>query len=203
MIKIDLVTHQYDRAVGPIFSPVSFEIKPNECIGLSGPSGCGKTTLAKIIAGHLRPSHGRIVMAGQEITGRPNRDIILISQESDLFPWQTVRRHLSFVMSEPNDRQIADWLDLAGLGSCGNFYPYQLSGGMKKRLALIRALALAPRLLILDEAFASLDVKSKTGLYRDLESICRKTRTALLLISHDLEEIERLADRKIFLDYII
>lgn len=199
MIKLDSVTHYYDLERPPVIEGISFDIRKGECLGLVGPSGCGKSTLAKIISGYLMPTAGTITLDDQNITFRPNRKVIMISQDLDLFPWQTTLGHLLFAMIEKDEVRAKELIKLVKLEGFEKFHPHHLSEGMKKRLALARALAINPKLLILDEAFSSLDQNLKKQLYQELKDIWQKTDTTILLISHDPEEIDFLTKRKIVL----
>jgi ABC-type nitrate/sulfonate/bicarbonate transport system ATPase subunit len=198
VITFDHIVHRYGgRGADLLLDDVSFSIAPGECVGLTGPSGCGKSTLARIGAGYLRPEGGRVLVDGSDLTHRPSRKVILIHQEYDLFPWQTVSRQISFALTQPDPVRVAELVALARLDGSEHLYPNQLSGGMKKRLALARALAVDPRLLILDESFSSLDSNLKFELYRDLRRIWQQTRATILLITHDSRDLENLAHREI------
>jgi NitT/TauT family transport system ATP-binding protein len=176
-------------------------IHQGECVGLTGPSGCGKSTLANIAAGHIRPTEGRIVVDEEDLTGRPNRRIFLIHQESDLFPWLKVKKQIGFVIPKKNSQKnlklVDRLLELVNLSAYKNYYPYELSGGMKKRLAIARALAVNPNLLILDESFSSLDSNLKVTLHRELKQIWQTTQTTILMITHDAKDLKNLAQREI------
>ncbi|MBU0481247.1 MAG: ABC transporter ATP-binding protein [Proteobacteria bacterium] len=198
MIKLDHINHNYgavDNA--PVIADISFEITPGECVGLTGPSGCGKSTLAQIIAGHIKPVSGKIFVDGEDRTFLPGRKVFMIHQEPDLFPWQRVIKQVLFAMEKKNQDKAAELLSLVKLEGCANLFPNQLSGGMKKRLALARALAINPSLLILDESFSSLDSTLKKELYNDLKLVWKKTGTTILLITHDSSDLENLAHREI------
>lgn len=198
VITFEHISHRYQGRNGSlILDDVSFTINSGECVGLTGPSGCGKSTLAHIGAGYIRPEHGRVLVDGHDLTNKPGRDVFLIHQETDLFPWQTVTRQIMFALKMPDPAKVAELIALVQLTGSENLYPRQLSGGMKKRLALARALAVNPRLLILDESFSSLDSNLKMELYRDLRQIWQKTRTTILLITHDSRDLENLAHREI------
>jgi len=153
--------------------------------------------LAYIAAGHIPPASGRIIVDGKDRTGRQSREVFLIHQESDLFPWQKVRRQISFAMGQKDEKRVASLIDLVRLSGFEGYFPNQLSGGMKKRLAIARALAVNPKLLILDEAFSSLDSNLKMDLYSDLKRIWEITGTTILLITHDYKDLENLANREI------
>lgn len=198
VIQFQHISHQYGPVGGGhILEDISFEICEGECLGLTGPSGCGKSTLAHIGAGHVKPLQGRVVVDGRDVTNKPGRDVFLIHQEPDLFPWQKVGAQIRFAMKEVDEQRVEELIALVKLSGFEHLYPNQLSGGMKKRLALARALALNPKLLILDESFSSLDSNLKTELYEDLRLIWQKTKTTILLITHDSRDLENLAHREI------
>ena len=198
MITFEHISHCYGgNKTELLLADISFNIDQGECVGLTGPSGCGKSTLAHIGAGYLRPAGGRVLVDGSDLTHRPSRNVFLIHQEFDLFPWQTVTGQIAFAMPRPDPQRVAELVALARLDGFENLYPSQLSGGMKKRLALARALAVNPKLLILDESFSSLDSNLKFELYRDLRQIWQQTRTTILLITHDSRDLENLAHREI------
>lgn len=198
MIQFQHISHQYGNGTGEhILDDISFEITKGECVGLTGPSGCGKSTLAHIAAGHIKPKSGKVLVDGRDVTCRANRDVFLIHQETDLFPWQRVDKQISFAMKKVDCHRLEELMGLVKLTGYENLYPNQLSGGMKKRLALARALAVDPKLLILDESFSSLDSHLKSELYEDLRQIWQKTSTTILLITHDSHDLENLAHREI------
>ena len=198
MIQFKNISHNYElNSESLVLKNVSFSIEEGECVGLTGPSGSGKSTLAYIAAGHISPESGRIIVDGKDRTGRQSREVFLIHQESDLFPWQRVRRQISFAMGQKDEKRVASLIDLVKLSGFEGYFPNQLSGGMKKRLAIARALAVNPKLLILDEAFSSLDSNLKMDLYSDLKRIWEMTGTTILLITHDYRDLENLANREI------
>jgi ABC-type nitrate/sulfonate/bicarbonate transport system ATPase subunit len=188
MLKLDGVAFTYGKR--QLFRDVSFSLAPGEVAAIWGVSGKGKTTLGRIIAGHLRPEAGKIFLRDREITGRPSRSVFLVSQDSDLFPWQTVRQHLDFVSSLKTGAgggSVApeEALRLVRLENEEKKFPRALSGGMQKRLALARALVLDPTILVLDETFSPLDGALRQEMWSDLQPFWKKRGTAVLLISHD------------------
>ena len=198
MIQFQKISHHYPGKPGDIIlEDISFAIDKGECVGLTGPSGCGKSTLAHIGAGHIRPASGKVLVNGIDLTCKPNRKVFMIHQEPDLFPWQKVAMQVAFAMTEPDDHKVVELLALVKLDGFENFYPSQLSGGMKKRLALARALAVDPELLILDESFSSLDSNLKNELYEDLRLVWQKTGTTILLVTHHSSDLANLAHREI------
>jgi ABC-type nitrate/sulfonate/bicarbonate transport system ATPase subunit len=198
MIEFQHISHRFlGDEDGHVLQNISMAIHQGECVGLTGPSGCGKSTLANIAAGHIRPTGGRIVVDGRDFTGTPNRQVFLIHQESDLFPWLKVKKQIGFVMYQKNRKMVDELLELVNLTAYKNYYPYELSGGMKKRLAIARALAVNPKLLILDESFSSLDSNLKITLHRELKRIWRTTQMTILMITHDAKDLKNLAQREI------
>jgi len=195
MIQFRDISYTYPSSPIPTFENISFHIERGECVGLLGPSGSGKSTLASVAAGFIFPTTGQIIIDGSIATGKPSRKIILLNQENDLFPWQTVWKHIEFATQEKNSFRVQKLIDLVQLQGSEHKYPYQLSGGMKKRLSLARALAVNPAILILDEAFSSLDNELKSVLYADLKKIWKEIGTTILLITHDREDVNHFAQR--------
>ncbi len=199
MIDVVEISHQYPGKKEHAIWNLSFKIEKGDCVGLIGPSGCGKSTLAKIIAGHITPTSGKVFVDGVDVTGKPGRAIFLIHQESDLFAWQTVEKQILFVLRDKGRERLGALLELVKLKGFEKYYPSQLSGGMKRRLAIARALAVNPRLVILDESFSYLDSDIKESLYQELKEIWKLTKTTILLITHDVHDLENLAQRVILL----
>ncbi len=198
MFEFQEISHAYDEsAESLILQGISFEVRRGECVGLTGPSGSGKSTLAQIGAGFIIPSNGRVLVDSKDLTGVPSRDVALIQQDSDLFPWLKVAKQIMFAQEERSNDDTQALIELVKLTGFENHYPAQLSGGMKKRLALARALAVKPKLLILDESFSSLDVELKTELFKDLKTIWEQTQTTILLITHDSRDLDNLAHREV------
>lgn len=198
MFHFKNISHKFENSNGEcVIEDISFSINAGECVGLTGPSGSGKSTIAHIAAGHILPAKGEVNVDGRNLTGSPNRQVFLIHQESDLFPWLKVKKQIGFAMKQKDEKILSELLSLVKLSAYRNYYPNQLSGGMKKRLAIARALAVNPRLLILDESFSSLDSNLKFELYRDLKDIWQKTNTTILLITHDSKDLQNLAQREI------
>jgi ABC-type nitrate/sulfonate/bicarbonate transport system ATPase subunit len=200
MIEVIDVSHRYQGQEAYVLQNISFAIKSETCVGLVGPSGCGKSTLAKIIAGHTAPTSGKILVNKIDLTGRPGRTIFLVHQESDLFAWQTVEKQIMFALKGKSRERVKSLIKLVNLEGYEKYYPNQLSGGMKRRLALARALAVNPELVILDESFSFLDGDIKASLYQDLKEIWKLTKTTILLITHDMNELENLAQSVISLN---
>ncbi len=176
-----------------VMKEISLYLQEGEIVALFGPSGCGKTTLFRLIAGLEEPDSGQINLA-------PQTRLAYSFQEPRLLPWKTVDDNIFFVqqnfLSDTEAEDIrAELLDYTQLTSFKNSYPAQLSGGMKQRLELLRALSIKPDLLLMDEPFKSLDYRLKIKLREMLLDIWLRDRFGMLLISHDPEEAVMLADR--------
>lgn len=193
---VDSITFAFPNSRA-LFSDFSLRISAGECVGLTGPSGRGKSTLAQIMAGHLKPQAGEILLAGRRITGQPGRDVFLVHQESDLFPWLTVQKQIAQAMQPVDLIRLKQLLKMTKLEGSQDHYPHQLSVGMKKRLSIARALAVGPKLLIFDESFSSLDQELRQEIFADLRLIWQATAMTLVLISHDRQDLASLAQREI------
>ncbi|MFP9060319.1 ABC transporter ATP-binding protein [Natrialbaceae archaeon A-chndr2] len=184
---------------------VSFEIRPGEFVCVVGPSGSGKTTLFRIVGGLEEATTGGVSLNGDRITG-PHPDTGIVFQEYHLFPWRTVRSNVAFGLEHTDlpkaerERRVADLISLVGLSGFEDSYPKSLSGGMKQRVGLARALAMDPSLLLLDEPFGALDAQTKTRLQDELLDIWARTEKTVLFITHDVEEAVTLADRILVMD---
>ncbi|AWW25808.1 ABC transporter ATP-binding protein [Acetobacterium sp. KB-1] len=186
---------------------LSLKIWPGELICVIGPSGCGKSTLLNLIGGFVKGDQGEILLNGL-LVEKPSRKCIMVFQEFDqLFSWQTVRHNIEFPLKKAPDRltnqeirtRVNHYLAMVNLSDFGDYYPNQLSGGMKQRTALARALALSPQLLLMDEPFGSLDAQTKRDLQDTLLKIKEKTRATTVFVTHDIREALYLADRIVVL----
>lgn len=181
---------------------VSFGVSPGEKFVLLGPSGCGKSTLLKSVAGFIAPSAGSIELEGHGIT-RPGPDRVVIFQEFDqLLPWRTVLGNVMYPlrvakrMTDGDAKDVAlDFIRMVGLESFTDSYPHQLSGGMKQRVAIARSLALNPRMLLMDEPFASLDAMTRRKMQEELLGIWEATKKTILFVTHSIQEAALLGDR--------
>lgn len=198
MLEVKNLSFQYNsnRKSAAVLRNISFKIKDKELVSVIGPSGCGKTTLVRIIAGYQSPGEGEIIFQGIKISG-PSKDRVVISQEDDLFPWMNVRKHLELIDSD--EKRIDELLSLTQLENFQDYYPAKLSGGMKRRLSLARALAADSDFIMMDEPFSSQDIKIKTKLYNELLDIIKISGKSLLLVTHDIEEAMQLSSRIIVL----
>lgn len=183
-----------------VLANVSLAITEGEFVCLVGPSGCGKSTLLNIIAGLEKPSAGRVLADGRPVAG-VGADRILMFQEPALFPWLTVRENVEFGLKlrgytrEERVSRAMEALRLVGLADFARSFVHQLSGGMKQRAALARALVLDPGILLLDEPFAALDAQSRDVLHGELLEIWSRTGKTIVFVTHNVPEALRLADR--------
>jgi NitT/TauT family transport system ATP-binding protein len=183
-----------------VLAQTSLDIRPGEFVVLLGPSGCGKSTLLNLTAGTLRPRQGRIVFDGKPVTSI-NRNVGYVTQEDTMLPWLTLAGNvgLPLRMRHVQRSQVRDKVMMLlrsfGLDHAAQLHPAQLSGGMKKRGLLARALIYEPRLLLMDEPFAALDAQMRTQLQAELLRVVESTGVAVLFVTHDIEEAALLADR--------
>ena len=191
--------HSRGRTVEAL-QPVDLQVQPGEFVCFLGPSGCGKSTLLSIIAGLETASSGTIYADDRAITG-PGTDRILLFQEAALFPWLDVQRNVEFGLRQkgiPARERAAEarrFLELVHLQGFEHSYVHQLSGGMRQRAAIARALAIDPAILLMDEPFGALDAFTRDSLQGELESIWAKTHKTILFVTHNVREAVALGDR--------
>ena len=179
---------------------INFSTHRREFLCVVGPSGCGKSTLVRILAGLEEHTGGDVLLQGKPVTG-PGSDRGMVFQGYTLFPWLTVKRNVMFGLEVnghgklESDREAMQWLQLIGLEKFADAYPHQLSGGMKQRVAIVRALANQPRILLMDEPFGALDAQTRCRMQAHLLEIWRKIDITIVFITHDLDEAIFLADR--------
>jgi len=199
-LEVDIRRKGYTKDVC-VIEKLAFVTQSGEFVAIVGPSGAGKTTLLNLIAGLDRNMDGSIAFrSGQGIQTSPRTSFMF--QEPRLMPWLSVRQNLELVLT-PRSRmhQVAaleDLLALVGLGGCGAMFPGQLSGGMQRRVALLRAFIVEPDLLLMDEPFQSLDAPTANQLRILLQSLWRRTRPTVLFVTHSLREALSLSDRILF-----
>lgn len=197
MNGVEISEVSFGYASEEVISDVSLSIDPGEIVSLVGPSGCGKSTLLRLIAGLEIPEKGRILTEGTE--AGINRDVLrFLFQDYDAYPWWTVWDNLRLGSGSrpyPADSAIEEMLSQVGLAADRDVFPGELSGGMRKRLALARCLVRRPSLLLLDEPFSSLDVDTKYGMYDLVQNLWQESRCAVILVTHDLHDAILLADR--------
>jgi NitT/TauT family transport system ATP-binding protein len=179
---------------------INFSTYRREFLCVVGPSGCGKSTLARILAGLEERTAGDVLLEGKPVAG-PGSDRGMVFQGYTLFPWLTVKNNVKFGLEINGhgpvecERQALQWLQLVGLEKFAGAYPHQLSGGMKQRVAIVRALATQPRILLMDEPFGALDAQTRCRMQAHLLEIWKKIDITIVFITHDLEEAIFLADR--------
>lgn len=181
---------------------ISLDIKDGEFICVVGPSGCGKSTLLNTMGGFLSPTTGSVTIDGQSVTG-PDRRRILVFQERGVFPWLTVEGNIGFGLSDlsraERERRIAHYVQLVRLQGFERAYPSDLSGGMRQRLQVARALAVNPDILLLDEPFGALDSITRVIMRSELLRIWQTERRTIVFVTHDIDEAVQLADRVVVL----
>lgn len=179
---------------------INLEVERGEFLAIVGPSGCGKSTLLRLIAGLESPSNGKIIFNEKKVSA-PGAERGMIFQEHALFPWRTARKNIEFgleVKGMPKDerrRIVQHYVELVGLKGFEEAYPRELSGGMKQRVGIARALASSPEVLLLDEPFGSLDALTRNYMQKELMRIWEKEKKTILFVTHSVDEAVYLADR--------
>ncbi len=179
---------------------VTLEVRPGEFVSIIGPSGCGKSTVLNVIAGFTPPSAGQVQVDGKDIR-QPGVDRGVVFQQYSLFPWMTVRKNVEFGlkaqgMSRSKRETVArTYLGLTGLLAFENHFPDQLSGGMKQRVGIVRALVTSPQVLLMDEPFGALDAQTRVVMQEILTNMWQRQKISVLFITHDIEEAIFLSDR--------
>ena len=209
LLEVDALHVRYgDDAAGalPALDDVSLSVERGELLAVVGPSGSGKTTLLRCLAGLQSPTRGEVRLHGTPITDVPD-ELAIVFQDygRSLFPWMTVRhnvemplRHRGLPADERRDR-IDGALDEVGLGGQGDRYPWQLSGGMQQRIAIARAIAYRPEILLMDEPFGSVDAQTRADLQDQLLEVWTAHGSTIVLVTHDIDESVYLADRVVVL----
>lgn len=202
LVRIEQVSKTYSNQGHQltILEDISLELQDGEFYCLLGLNGSGKTTLLRLIAGLDYPSRGHIEVGGRPVTG-PGRDRGMVFQDLALFPWYTVRQNLEFPLrlaklpSWEIDKQVEHYLKATGLEKFARAYPKELSGGMKQRLALGRALIGRPKIVLMDEPFASLDIQTRNAMQKFFLELWLQTRQTVIFVTHSVDEALFLADR--------
>lgn len=196
---------QHKGKTNLVLDHIDFTAHKREFICVVGPSGCGKSTLARLIAGLETHDEGAIFIDGSAVN-EPGPDRGMVFQSYSLFPWMSVKQNVMFGltqsgMSKTNaESEALQWIDLVGLSKFAESYPHQLSGGMKQRVAIIRALANQPKILLMDEPFAALDPQNRLKMQQYLLEIWQNIDITIFFITHDLDEAIYLSDRILVLD---
>lgn len=185
-----------------ILEDINLEVNEGEFVCLLGPSGCGKTTLLTIIGGFQKPEEGQILVSGKKVE-KPGIDRAFIFQNYALFPWKTIRENILFPMKqqkipkEEREKILDELLEIAHLKGKEKLFPHQLSGGMKQRVAVIRALACNPEVLLMDEPLGAVDFKMRKNLQEELERIWMDKKITAVMVTHDVDEAVYMGDRVI------
>jgi NitT/TauT family transport system ATP-binding protein len=183
---------------------ISLSIAPGEFVCFLGPSGCGKTTLLRCIDGLIPHDAGEILVGDQRVT-EPIAGVAMVFQHFGLFPWKTVAENVAYGLRISGaskadiDRKVPEYVNMVGLAGFEKNYPYQLSGGMQQRCGLARALALEPSVLLMDEPFAAVDAQTREILQFELLRIWQKQPTAMIFVTHSIEEAVLLGHRVVVL----
>lgn len=198
------VTKQYSNSDKPTLHNIHLEVANGEFVCIVGASGCGKSTLLNMVAGLEKPTHGHILLDGEEITA-PGADKTVMFQEHGLFPWLNVEENVKFGMQlqgaskEEIEEKTNLYLKMVHLEEYKTYPIHQISGGMRQRTALARALTMNAKILLMDEPFASLDKQTSNRLREELQRIWLETKRTILFITHSVEEAVYLADRIVVL----
>jgi ABC-type nitrate/sulfonate/bicarbonate transport system ATPase subunit len=185
-----------------VLKNIKLEVNAGEFVSIVGPSGCGKSTLLALVAGYLAPSAGRVLFDGRPING-PGRERMMVFQQPALFPWLTAAENVGYGLKlranrgacTSVDERVAVLLDLVQLTGFARHYPSELSGGMRQRLEIARALAVNPQLLLMDEPLAALDALTRRTMQREVLRIWAATQKTILFVTHDIDEAVILSDR--------
>jgi len=207
LLRVDHLAHRYGGPDGRMaIGDLDFSVASGELVAIVGPSGCGKSTLLRTVSGLVRPTGGHVSIDGRPVEDVPD-DLAIVFQEygRSLFPWMKVRANAAFPLSrlDLTSRERAERVDeslaAVGLSDTANMYPWQLSGGMQQRLAIARAVAYRPRLLLMDEPFASVDAQTRADLEDLVLDVRRRFGMTILFVTHDIDEAVYLADRVLVL----
>ena len=204
IIEVRGLRMQFAGKTAPIvvLESIDLNVVRGEFVCIVGPSGCGKSTLLNIIAGFLKPTAGEVLVNGTQVSG-PNPQRIFVFQENGVFPWLTVEQNIGFGLDRlsPDEKSpiIQRYVDMVGLNKFEKLYPRELSGGMRQRVEIARALAANPDIIYMDEPFGALDFLTRLKMRADLTRIWQEERKTILFVTHDIEESVQLADRVIVL----
>ncbi|MQY02520.1 ABC transporter ATP-binding protein [Actinomadura macrotermitis] len=188
----------------PVVTDLDLDVRPGEVLVIAGPSGCGKSTLLRAFAGLLPAAAGRVTAGGEPVTG-PSADRALVFQDDALLPWRTARRNVELPLAirgvprgERRER-AAHWLERVGLADAAGRLPRELSGGMRQRVQLARALAGEPRAILMDEPFGALDAQTRATMQRLLVEVLASAPATVVFVTHDVDEALLIGDRVVVL----
>jgi NitT/TauT family transport system ATP-binding protein len=194
----------HTNRIHTVLDNINIQILDGEIVTILGKSGCGKSTLLNLIAGFENSNGGEILLNGNPVKDI-NPERIMMFQESALFPWLTAYQNIEIALKmakipkDQREENVMHYLEIVGLSEYSHSYIHQLSGGMKQRVALARALSLNPKILLMDEPFAALDITIKKSLYQELLDLHKKTRKTILFVTHNINEAVLLGDRVILM----
>jgi NitT/TauT family transport system ATP-binding protein len=200
LLEIAGLSYAYPGGGGDVLSDITLDVAEGEFVSVVGPSGCGKSTLLSAVAGLVAGYRGSIRFRGEPV-GRPHPRIGVVFQEDATFPWRTTLRNVEFglemrgVGKAERRQRAAEMLDLVGLGKFAHYYPHQLSGGMRQRVAIATTLVTGPDLLLMDEPFGALDEQTRMLLGEELLRIQQELRQTVLFVTHSIAESIMLSDR--------
>jgi NitT/TauT family transport system ATP-binding protein len=203
-LRVEGAAMQFQRrgVVTDVFSDVDFEVAPGEFVSIVGPSGCGKTTLLRIVGGLIQPKAGQVFIGDRAVT-KPGPDRGFVFQQDSLFPWRTLIDNVRFGLEMRGEKKKAsiaramEVIQLVGLSDFAGHYPHELSGGMRQRANLARAIAIEPDVLLMDEPFSALDAQARELMQEELLRIWRQDEKTVLFITHQIDEAVYLSDRVI------
>ena len=202
ILKVENLSKKYQNKEGEVqaLKNINFRIKPGEFVSIIGPSGCGKSTLLSIIAGLEEKTTGKIYLEGKEING-VSAEIGYMLQKDCLLEWRNILSNTMFglevkgIKTKENQKYVESLLKKYNLYDFKNKYPSELSGGMRQRVALIRTLAIRPKILLLDEAFSALDYQTRIMVTNDIYAILKREKITALIVTHDISEAISMSDR--------
>ena len=208
-LQIDKVRRVFETKKGPFcaLEEISLDIRAGEFVSLIGHSGCGKSTLLNIVAGLLKPTDGHVLLAEREVTG-PGPDRGVVFQNHSLLPWLSCFENVHLAVERvfgatekkaARKERVRRALELVQLGHAAHKYPHELSGGMKQRVGIARALSIEPKVLLLDEPFGALDALTRARLQDELMRIVAATGSTVLMVTHDVDEAVLLSDRVVMM----
>jgi NitT/TauT family transport system ATP-binding protein len=207
-LRLQSVTCTFAARVGPsdytAVEHVNLDVAEGEFVAVVGPTGCGKSTLLNVAAGLLAPTRGSVAVFGEKLGGINTRAGYLFQNEA-LMPWRTALQNITAGLEFHDVRaaqartRAADWLKRVGLAAHSHKYPHELSGGMRKRVALAQTLILDPKILLMDEPFSALDVQTRSLMENELLQLWAQDRKSVVFVTHDLEEAIALSDRVVLM----
>ncbi|CAH0346537.1 ABC transporter ATP-binding protein [Bacillus sp. CECT 9360] len=206
LMRVENLTKVYSSDAKEVVAlqDIDFTVQKGEFISVVGPSGCGKTTLLEILSGLRTPTSGSVKIQGEAVTG-PQKSIGIVFQEESTFPWRTVQENVEFglqMQGKPKSeyrKKAREMIELVGLKGFENSYPYELSGGMRQRVAIARTLVTQPEIVVMDEPFGALDEQTRLILGGELLKIVEQTKATVVLVTHSIQEAALLSDKIVVL----